>query len=106
MSLHRSEEVDQEAKWAGDRPESGGEDEPEDRPEPVPRVDLAQPGQNKGHDGRRYHPQVRGVLECGQEVDGEEPNQSMIMDWPAWQNLVGLELDVAQLLKDLTEPKE
>ncbi len=52
------------------------------------------------------HDRIRQVLECGQEVDGEEPNQSMIMDWPAWQNLVGLELDVAQLLKDLTEPKE
>ncbi|MEO1996364.1 MAG: FHA domain-containing protein [Planctomycetaceae bacterium] len=52
------------------------------------------------------HDRIRQVLECGQEVEGDETNQSMLVDWPAWQNLVGLEMDVAHLLKDLTEPKE
>ena len=52
------------------------------------------------------HDRIRQVLECGQEIDDDETNHSMLVDWPAWQNLVGLEMDVAQLLKDLSEPKE
>lgn len=58
------------------------------------------------------HDRIRRFMEAGQEVrdetaQGDTPyNRDMRVDWSNWQELVGLELDLAQYMRKLADPED
>ena len=56
------------------------------------------------------HERLRTLLQAGRQEPAPEhagePMQSMLVQWDAWQRLLNLEMDLAELLRKLAEPGE
>lgn len=52
------------------------------------------------------HDRIRRVISTGVEDDEtDEDSQQMLVDWPAWQELIDVELEIARYLKRIAEPE-
>ncbi len=52
------------------------------------------------------HNQIRSVLECACEEQQKDGSQMMCIDWPTWQRLMKLEMNLAIYMRKTAEPDD